>query len=115
MPFELGLAIAWAKLYPKQHTWFVLESVNRRALKSISDLNGTDFNIHNDRPDGVMRELCNAFVRANRRPTVAQMMETHGLLTRQSRRLVRENGATSLYEARIFRDLVALAAIARDT
>ena len=63
MPLELGLAIAWAKINPEAHTWFVCESVDRRAQKSVSDLNGTDFYIHNGTPDGVMRELSNAFVR----------------------------------------------------
>jgi hypothetical protein len=27
MPFELGLAVAWDRHVPKQHVWFVLESV----------------------------------------------------------------------------------------
>jgi hypothetical protein len=62
MPLELGLAIAWAKLNPNRHTWFVCESVNRRAQKSVSDLSGTDFNIHDGTAEGVMRELTNAFV-----------------------------------------------------
>lgn len=61
MPFELGLAIGWAKLNPQRHTWFVYETQNRRAQKSISDLNGTDCNIHKGTPEGVMRELCNVF------------------------------------------------------
>lgn len=61
MPFELGLAIGWAKLNTQRHTWFVYETQNRRAQKSISDLNGTDCNIHKGTPEGVMRELCNAF------------------------------------------------------
>ncbi len=62
MPFELGLAVSWAKLNPGRHTWFVLESKERRAQKSISDLSGTDLNIHGGTIEGVMRELCNAFV-----------------------------------------------------
>ena len=63
MPFELGLAVSWAKRNPRRHTWLVFESENRRAQKSISDLNGTDLNIHDGTIEGVMRELCNAFVR----------------------------------------------------
>src|SRR5581483_5943265 len=55
MPFELGLAVSWAKRNPRRHTWFVFESQNRRALKSISDLNGTDVNIHDGTIEGVMR------------------------------------------------------------
>lgn len=58
MPFELGLSVAWAIQYPNRHTWFVCESENRRLQKSLSDLNGTDPNIHGGTADGVMRELC---------------------------------------------------------
>jgi hypothetical protein len=32
MPFELGLAVAWDRLVPTQHVWFVVESVNRRGV-----------------------------------------------------------------------------------
>lgn len=46
MPFELGLAVAWEKLNPGKHTWFVFEGVNYRILKSLSDLNGSDPQIH---------------------------------------------------------------------
>src|ERR1035441_3521420 len=42
MPFELGLAVAWSEINPNEHTWFVCETKERRALKSLSDLNGTD-------------------------------------------------------------------------
>ena len=70
MPFELGLAVSWARLHPWRHTWFVFESETRRAQKSISDLNGTDLNIHDGTIEGVMRELCNAFVRTSQHPTV---------------------------------------------
>lgn len=30
MPFELGLAVAWEKLNPKKHNWFVFEAKNYR-------------------------------------------------------------------------------------
>ena len=46
MGFELGLTVAWDRLLPGRHVWFVLESVNRRALKPLSDLAGTDVFIY---------------------------------------------------------------------
>ena len=77
MPFELGLTLTWARLNPGQHSWFVFESRERRVQKSLSDLNGTDPNIHDGTVEGVMRELCNAFVRARAaRPEVPEMMRT---------------------------------------
>ena len=38
--------------------------------KSLSDLDGTDPNIHAATVEGVMRELCNAFVRRGPQPGV---------------------------------------------
>jgi hypothetical protein len=63
MPFELGLTVTWAKLNPTLHTWFVCETERYRVDRSLSDLGGTDPDIHDGTVSGVMRELCNAFVR----------------------------------------------------
>lgn len=114
MPFELGLAVGWANLNRKRHTWFVYETQNHRAQKSISDLNGTDCHIHRGTPEGVMRELCNSFVRQRNRPTVEQMMQTYEFLKRSIPELKQYSGAQTIFEARIFRDLLVLAAQFRD-
>jgi hypothetical protein len=114
MPLELGLAIAWAKLNPGRHTWFVCESIDRRAQKSVSDLNGSDFNIHNGTPEGVMRELNNAFVRPVYRPTVPKMMRSYEALKRLLPTLKSNSGSTSVFTARMFADLIATAAELRD-
>jgi hypothetical protein len=115
MPLELGLAIAWAKLNPSRHIWFVSESVDRRAQKSLSDLNGTDFNIHDGSPKGVMRELCNAFVRREHRPTVPRMMKSDDALIRVLPKIKLNSGTTNIFTASMFEDLVTAAAIIRDT
>jgi len=73
MPFELGLAVAWAKLGRRQHAWFVFEAIKRRLNKSMSDLDGTDPYIHRANPCGVMRALTNALVRSRHRPTVSEL------------------------------------------
>jgi len=113
MPFELGMAVAWSKLYPARHTYFVCESVSRRAQKSISDMAGADFNIHDGTPRGVMRELCNAFVRQKKKPTVPAMMDRYHSVCRLVPKMMKQDGSASLFEARAFEDLVALAAYAR--
>ncbi len=113
MPFELGMSVAWAKLHPDRHTYIACESVNRRAQKSLSDMAGTDFNIHNGTPRGVMRELCNAFVRQRQRPTVPRMMQRYEIVSRLVPKMMNQNGSKTLFEARAFEDLVALAAYAR--
>jgi hypothetical protein len=115
MPMELGMAVAWAKLNPAKHTWFVFESRERRAQKSISDLNGTDCNIHGGTLEGVMRELCNAFVRRRGRITVPSMLENDRELKKQVPDLMRRSGAASVFEARMFDDLLFAARELRDT
>jgi len=114
MPLELGLAIAWARLNPSLHTWFVCESMNRRAQKSMSDLNGTDFNIHSGSPEGVMRELRNAFVRRIHNPSVPQMMHSYSKLTQLIPELKQNAGSNSVYTATMFSDLITAAARLRD-
>lgn len=105
MPFELGVCVTWAELNPSQHMWFVLETQERRALKSLSDLNGTDVHIHDGRIEGVMRELCNAFTARGRRPTVPEMMEMYRTLRQRVPEILALTRAHSVYEARIFREL----------
>ena len=109
MPFELGMTITWHQLNPARHTWFVFESSNRRLQKSLSDLDGTDPNIHDATVEGVMRELCNAFVRRGPQPGVPQMLRTYRRVRRQVDEVMRVAGTTSLFEARVFKDLCFVA------
>jgi hypothetical protein len=105
MPFELGLAVATAKLDSTPHDWFVFESVHRRASKSLSDLGGTDPNIHHGTVEGVMRELCNSFIRIGRpeRYSVPEMMKTYRAVAKVVEEFRRVTGARSLFEASVFR------------
>ena len=106
MPFELGLAVSWASLSHHPHTWFVFETQIRRVQKSLSDLDGSDPNIHNGTVKGVMRELCNAFVRSEAlRPTVPEMMRTYRRVSHKVGAITAAAGARSLFEARVFDDL----------
>jgi hypothetical protein len=112
MPFELGLAVAWAQVHP-QHKWFVFESTRRRLNKSLSDLDGTDPYIHGGTVRGVMREVCNAFVNPVQQPTVPQMMNMYRALHRDSGRIMKNAGAHSMFSARVFSDLCLAAAALR--
>jgi hypothetical protein len=116
MPFELGLTVTWAKLNPDRHSWFVFETKARRVQKSLSDLDGSDPNIHDGTVEGVMREICNAFVRSRAvRPSVPEMMRTYRGISRNLNAITAEAGARSVFEARIFDDLcfAAKAAMSR--
>lgn len=110
MPFELGLVLGWLQKSRKSnHTWSVFEAVNRRVSKSLSDLDGTDPYIHDERPKGPFRELGNALVRSVDQPTVAQMYRVYRNIKIASPLIVKNAGAKSLFEARTFRQLVVLA------
>ncbi len=114
MPFELGLAVAWQNLNPDIHTWFVFEAEAFRIQKSLSDLNGTDPQIHGGTASGVLRELSNIFKRPNGQPTVPEMMGTFRTISRMSTQILAEAGTSSLFEPRAFRVLCYEAKIASD-
>jgi hypothetical protein len=111
MPFELGLTVAWDRAHPNRHTWFVLESKSRRVLKSLSDLAGTDVYIHDGKPHGVFRELGNALVRSQKQATVKSMMLIYDGLRERMPDIVKQAGAKSPFEARVFKDLVVAASV----
>ncbi len=105
MPFELGLAATWAKLHPAMHSLFVFESKSYRVQKSLSDLNGIDPHIHDGQVKGIMRELCNAFVRPQNQPKVPEMIDTYNIVSRQLPKILEDAGAESVFEARAFQDI----------
>ena len=110
MPFELGLVLGWLKTSRRSnHTWFVFESVNRRVSKTLSDLDGTDPYIHGERPKGVFRELGNALVRSADQPNVLQMNAVYRNIKMASPLIMKNAGAKSLFEARVFTQLVVTA------
>jgi len=109
MPFELGLAVAWQRIQPREHTWFVFEAKTRRIEKSLSDLGGTDVYIHHGRPMGIFSELTNAFARSRRRPSVDDMKRVYADLRRGLPDRMRKAGTRSVFKARVFEDLRMLA------
>jgi hypothetical protein len=114
MPFELGLTVAWSNRERARHDWFVCESEPYRLQKSLSDLNGTGPYVHHGTVRGLFGQLCNAFVRAHRQPTVAQMMSIYRRLRRALPSLLREAGAKSPFTARVFADLCVVASAVAD-
>jgi hypothetical protein len=110
MPFELGLAVACDRLAPNRHTWFVMESENRRLLKSLSDLGGTDVYIHDGNPRGVFREIGNALVRTACQPSVQDFQMIHRSLRSARPEIQNRTAAKSVYEARAYKQLVVEAA-----
>ena len=109
MPFELGLAVAWARLNPGRHSWIGCDEIPHRPVRSLSDLAGTDFHTHHGIVAGVLAALCNAFVSRTQRPTVPKMQTVYRRLRRAIPDLKRNAGTDSLFEARVFNDLVVAA------
>ena len=109
MPFELGLAVAWAMVQNNDQIWFVFESVKRRVQKSLSDLNGTDIYIHDGTVRGIFRELNNALVRSEYRPTQRQMQSIYRKLKQSCLKVMHDKGAKSVFEASVFKELVVVA------
>lgn len=110
MPFELGLCVAEAKRVRHQkQNWLVFEAVEHRMEKSLSDLKGTDARIHQGRIEGVFAEVCNALKPRGRRPTVQQMRRIYREVRKGLPRVLGESGAKSVYGARAFADISAVA------
>ena len=107
MPLELGMAITWQNLHPSRHTWFVWESEPYRLQRSASDLNGTDANIHNGTPEGVLSGLRNA-LRRDRPPSVPQMLIVYFLVASALGSVFQKNGTRNPYSRSVFLDLCSL-------
>ncbi len=114
MPFELGLAVACARIDRLPHYWFVFESMPRRLSKSLSDLSGIDPYIHQRTVEGVMRELCNCFSRQtpSERTSVSEMLKTYRVVSHLSEDVRRKTRARSLFEASVFKGLYFVASTA---
>jgi hypothetical protein len=111
MPFELGLAVAWAEHVNPEHRWYVFESKHYRALKSLSDINGTEVYVHHGRATGVFRQLTNALARTRHRPTVRELQAIYRELKRAARSIKHELATDTLFDTRPFLELVSVASI----
>ena len=80
----------------------------------MSDLNGTDVYAHRGTPSGVFRELLSAFVRHHNQPTVRQMTVIFEALRKNLRPILQETGASSPFEASVFRRLSVYASALAD-
>jgi hypothetical protein len=110
MPFELGLCVADAThAGTRKPNWFVFETVDMRADKSLSDLKGTDPKIHGGRITGVFGELRDVFRRRGRQATVQQMSRVYRELRKRQQGILDESGADSLFKPSVFLDLCVVA------
>ena len=106
MPFELGLAVAWAKIANPTHLWVVLEEVPYRLTKSLSDLNGTDPFIHHGKAEGVLKALSNALYRNAKSPNFNELEMIYRDLKAAASKFRSGKKGGSLFEAHAFKSLV---------
>ena len=104
MPFEAGLAVAWAHMPHVQHRWFVFESQSYRLQKSLSDLNGFDPFIHNGTVEGICSALTKAFFRED--VTADDLVKKYRKLRPLAENLKRTGHAKDLFDIAGFRGLV---------
>ena len=106
--------MAWERIGYRKHTWFVYEGRDRRLTKSLSDLNGTDPYVHGSIVTGVFRELCSAFVRPGRQPSIQQMKRVYRDVDGSLPEVLRRAGTRSIYNARVFKDICVIASESAD-
>jgi hypothetical protein len=75
----------------------------------LSDGNGFDPYIHDGTPDGILRELTNAFVTARAQPELADLRVLYQRLGKSAAALKKRESTDSLFTPRHFRILVATA------
>jgi hypothetical protein len=88
-----------------------MEEVNHRLAKSLSDLNGTDPNIHNGNVKGIFREIGNAFSR-RKKPGVPEMWSIYREVRKQIPAILARCGTQSVFEARAFEEISYAARVA---
>lgn len=109
MAFELGLAVATARLKNPNHQWFIFDTERYRVIKALSDLGGVTVRVHDRSPDSILRCLVNALDREGRKPTFHELQTIFAAVERVARGLKRNLGR-DLFDTRPFGELSYVAA-----
>jgi hypothetical protein len=107
MPFELGLACA-IKEQTRQHNFLVLEKRPHRLQKHLSDLGGIDPKIHHGAVRGAIRAVLDILDKPRENPSVAEIMCRYRRLIKMVPLLKEWHGSKSLFNTRVYGELVAL-------
>ncbi|MDP9194801.1 MAG: hypothetical protein M3P06_24165 [Acidobacteriota bacterium] len=108
MPFELGLACALKLENPAAYDVFVLDSVDYRLDRTLSDYKGRDPLIHHGTSNGMVACLLDLF-QADVANAPAEFRRAVRLLQTSATVLKADLKATSLFRPSLFRRLVATA------
>lgn len=114
MPFELGLAVAVARLDRDRsaHTCALLEARPYRLQRSLSDMNGFDPIIHNGTRAGAVRSMFEIFA-VTSPADLRSALRLAARLARAANRLKRDHGTRSVFTRVVFNELYTAAALLR--
>jgi hypothetical protein len=104
MPFELGLAVATARLKNSSHTWFVFDTQRFRVAKALSDLGGVTVRVHDRSPESILQCLINALDREGPKPSYADLQAVFEAVEKIARKIKREF-SKDLFDTRPFGEL----------
>lgn len=107
MPFELGLACA-IREQTGQHNFLVLEKQPHRLQKHLSDLGGVDPKIHHGTVRGAIRAVLDVLSKPGENPSLTEIMRGYRRLSKRVPLLKKRHDTKSLFNTRIFGELVAL-------
>ena len=109
MPFELGLAYAVRRYRPtsKKRSIVLLESVNHRLSRTLSDMAGFDPGIHRNKPRRIISCILDSLGTGTSDPSVTDVYTTWRGLMKASRQLKDAAGQDDVYTRTLFKRLVA--------
>ena len=108
MPFELGLACALKLQHPTDYEVFVLDAIQFRLDRTLSDYKGRDPLVHGGTCHGMLASLLDTF--QTDVPDAAHEFRRAALVLRKSAALMKHRDkSSSLFRPSLFRELVAVA------
>ena len=108
MPFELGLACALKLQHPTDYEVFVLDAIQFRLDRTLSDYKGRDPLVHGGTCHGMLASLLDTF--QTDVPDAPHEFRRAGLVLRKSAALMKNRDKhSSLFRPSLFRELVAVA------
>jgi len=75
----------------------------------LSDLDGTDLYIHDNKPEGMLRALMNALVQFRDPPALTELKSIFRKLRTAALKMKKDLGDAPLFEAHAFKELVFVA------
>jgi hypothetical protein len=108
MPFELGIAYAFASL-SSRHSFIVLEAKRFRLNKTCTDLNGIDPCIHHGKVEGIIGCILNALGRPKLMPRLDELINLHQEVSASMSRVKKLSRRKTIFSRNLFLESVELA------